>query len=70
MERQSVGSTNVSSIGYDESSQTLEVEFRNGSIYQYFNLPPAMYEQFRTAPSKGVFLNTYIRNAYPFSRVG
>lgn len=68
--RESVASSNVASVGYDEQSETLEVEFLNGSIYQYFNVGPEVYAQFRAAASKGMFLNTYIRNAYPYSRVG
>ena len=70
MERYSVASSNVASIGYDEVSETLEVEFLNGSIYQYFNVPANMHEQLMQAGSKGRFLNIYIKNAYPFSRVG
>jgi hypothetical protein len=68
--RERVASSTISAIGYDEASETLEVEFLNGSIYQYYNVPAALFEQFRTAPSKGQFLNTMIRNAYPYSRVG
>ena len=70
MNRDPVASTNISSAGYDESSQTLEVEFSNGNVYQYYNIGSELYEQFAAAPSKGQFLNTYIKNAYPFSRVG
>lgn len=68
--REPISSTNVASAGYDEQSGTLEVEFLNGYIYQYFNVGPALYEQFRSAPSKGQFLNSNIRNSYPYSRVG
>jgi hypothetical protein len=68
--RELVSSSNVASIGYDEQSETLEVEFLNGSIYQYFNVGPDLYAQLKTAASKGQFLNTYIRKAYPYSRVG
>lgn len=70
MIRNSVASSNITSIGYDPGSETLEIEFTNGSIYQYFNVPLGLYEQLMVAPSKGQFLNVYIRNAYPFSRVG
>lgn len=70
MNRDLVGSSNIVSVGYDEASQTLEVEFLNGSIYQYYNVGAPLYEEFMRAPSKGQFLNTYIRNGYPFSRVG
>ncbi len=70
MIRDPVSSSNVAPIGYDPANETLEIEFTNGSIYQYFNVPSELYEQLMAAPSKGQFLNTYIRNAYPYSRVG
>mgnify|MGYP001010778631 FL=1 len=69
MERNYVASSNIASIGYDEPSQTLEVEFLNGSVYQYYNVPQGLYDQLMQEGSKGRFLNTYIRNAYPYSRV-
>jgi hypothetical protein len=69
MLREFVASSNVKSIGYDEASQTLEIEFMNGSVYQYYNVVGELFEQLKSAPSKGQFLNTYIRNAYPYSRV-
>jgi len=68
--REPVSSTNVASIGYDELSETLEVEFQNGTIYQYFNVGLSLYEQLKAAPSKGQFLNFHIKNAFPYSRVG
>ena len=70
MLRDPVSSSNIASIGYDPGSETLEIEFTNGSIYQNFNVPAGLHEQLMAAPSKGQFLNTYIRNAYPYSRVG
>jgi hypothetical protein len=70
MERYSVASSNIASIGYDVASQILEVEFLSGSIYQYYGVPQNMYEQLMQAGSKGRFLNTYIKNAYGYSRVG
>lgn len=70
MNRDPVASSNLTSVGYDEAAQTLEVEFLNGTVYQYYNVGSDLYEQFMRAPSKGQFLNTYIRNAYAYSRVG
>ena len=70
MERYSVASSNIATIGYDEETETLEVEFLAGSIYQYFGVPSHIHEQLMQAGSKGRFLHTYIRNAYPYSRVG
>jgi hypothetical protein len=70
MERYNVASSNVQSVGYEPQSGTLEVEFVVGTIYQYYGVPQNIYEQFMREPSKGRFLNTYIKNQYAFSRVG
>lgn len=70
MERTYVPSTNISSIGYDAATETLEIEFLSSAIYQYFNVPSHMHEQLMQAGSKGKFLNRHIKNAYPYSRVG
>jgi len=70
MSRSPVSSTSVASIGYDEPTETLEVEFTNGSVYQYFNVGNAIHEQLMQSPSVGQFLNLYIKYAYPFTRVG
>ena len=34
MERKRVNSSKVRSVGYDEGSQTLEVELSNGQVFQ------------------------------------
>ena len=69
MDRNYIASSNIASIGYDEATETLEVEFLNGSIYQYYNIPASLYQRLMQEGSKGRFLNTYIKNAYPYSRV-
>jgi hypothetical protein len=70
MNRDPINSSNILSAGYDEPSQTLEVEFTSGMIYQYYNISLALFEAFMTSPSKGQFFNQNIKNAYAFSRVG
>lgn len=70
MNREPVASSNIASIGYDEPSQTLEVEFTNGAIYQYYNVTQALHEQLMQAGSKGQFLAYQIKSSYPYSRVG
>jgi len=69
MVRDPVMSSNIVSIGYDEATETLEVEFLSGAVYQYFNVGVAAYESLRQAPSKGQHFNIYIKTLYPFSRV-
>lgn len=68
MDRETVASSTVISIGYEPSSSTLEVEFKNG-IYQYYNVPEPIYQQLMASDSKGKFMHAYIKPAYPCSRV-
>jgi hypothetical protein len=69
MRRQSVCSTSVASVGYDDAMWTLEIEFRTGRVYQYRGVEAEVFEQLINAPSKGRFVNAYVRNSYPFSRM-
>lgn len=69
MRRHSVASTSVAGIGYDRATRTLEIEFRSGRVYQYHDVEANVFERLMNAPSKGRFLNAYIRNSYSFSRM-
>ncbi|MCY4463359.1 MAG: KTSC domain-containing protein [Albidovulum sp.] len=70
MQHYSEASSNLASAGYDIDSQTLEVEFSSGPVYQYYDVPEYIYEQLVQAGSKRRFFRQNIRNAYPYSRVG
>ncbi len=67
MNRQSVSSSNLRSVGHDGS--TLEVEFRNGSVYQYSGVPKSVSRALLSAGSKGGYFNDYIRDRYPTRRI-
>ena len=62
MDRQSVRSSNISSIGYDENNRVLEIEFRHGGIYQYLNVPLDVYEELINSNSHGTYFSAKIRN--------
>ncbi len=69
MKRTHVESSNIESIGYDSRSNTLEVEFLNGTIYQYFDVPEKVFEGLMSADSHGKYLNANIKGIYRFSKV-
>jgi effector-binding domain-containing protein len=69
MERTPVTSTNVRSVGYDSNSQTLEVEFNSGTVYQYAGVPEGEHDGLMRAQSKGTYLNTRIKGRYPYVRL-
>jgi len=39
MEMMPVTSRNLAAVGYNEESSTLRVEFLNGTMYEYYNVP-------------------------------
>jgi hypothetical protein len=69
MQRQAVESTTMRSVGYDQANQVLEMEFQSGMIYQYLDIPPAIYKELLEAESKGRYFNNEIRDTYEFARV-
>ncbi len=70
MQRQNVSSSNIKSIGYDNSTSVLEVEFLNGNIYQYSNVPERLYVNLMNASSHGEYLDAYIKKGgYSYTKV-
>lgn len=67
MYRSPVESSNIKSVGFD--SNTLEIEFISGGIYQYFDVPTEVYHLFMNASSKGAFFNKYIKDIYKFVKL-
>ena len=64
MERTPVSSSNIASVGYDDGSSTLEIQFRTGKIYQYDHVPRAVYDALMSASSHGVYFNSQVRDSY------
>lgn len=69
MLREPVNSSNLQSVGYDSNSETLEIEFKNGSIYQYPGVPVAIYQGLMAASSHGKYFAQYIRKHYSYTRI-
>ncbi|MDI6734790.1 MAG: KTSC domain-containing protein [bacterium] len=69
MNRQPVISSNMRTIGYDSKSQTLEIEFHSGDIYQYFNVPESIYNALMSASSHGSYFHHYIKDQYRWTKI-
>jgi len=67
--RDPVDSSSLSSLGYDARKHLLEVEFRNGGIYRYLEVPETEYEALRHADSVGRHLNQEIKPFYSVIKV-
>jgi hypothetical protein len=70
MKRMPVSSSNLASVGYDETSQTLEIEFLHGGVYQYFDVPSSVHEELMDASSHGTYFDRHIKKArYSYKKI-
>lgn len=69
MYRQTVSSSNLSSVGYDPATKVLEIEFNSGGIYQYYSVPSATYNALMQASSKGKYFHQHIKGQYPEKKI-
>jgi hypothetical protein len=65
-----VDSSNVDQIGYDDAASEVHVIFKNGGHYVYSDVTLDVWDRFRNAESKGIFLNEEFKaKAYPFRKI-
>ena len=70
MERKAVESSNLAEIGYDENDQTLEVKFKKGVVYQYYEVPSTTYEELIEADSVGKAFQQLVKGgSYRYARM-
>lgn len=54
--------------GYDSKTQTLRIRFREGQGYEYYNVPPQVWRNFKRVKSPGRFVNRTL-NHYDYKPV-
>jgi hypothetical protein len=69
LDRVALNSTLLASAGHDPRRHLLEVEFRSGELYRFFNVPSACYQELLRADSKGGYFNVNIRNLFPYQHL-
>lgn len=70
MQRESVSSSNLRSVGYDPSTEMLEIEFHSGGVYQYSGVPAAVYNGLMAASSHGSYFDINVKKAgYHYRKV-
>jgi len=62
-------SSNLSRFGYNSASLILQVEFKNGGLYSYFDVPQHIFDAMKQAPSKGQYLAHQIKGNFRYARV-
>jgi len=64
-----LNSTTLARVSYQGGSAMLELEFRDGSVYHYAEVPPALHQDLLQAESPGLYFNRWIRGRFPHLQV-
>jgi KTSC domain-containing protein len=67
--RVAVQSSSLASIGHRAEDNVLVIEFRNGSLYRYLDVPADAYEELLRAESKGTHFNRFVRTRFAHERI-
>ncbi|MBD2715203.1 KTSC domain-containing protein [Microvirga sp. STR05] len=60
MQRRPIRSTSLKAVGYDEATQTLELEYRHGGLVRYTGVPETMYRALLEVPGKAMFVEQVV----------
>lgn len=64
-----VASTALATVGYSKRRHILEIEFVNGAVYRYLDVPPSVYRDLIAAESKARYYDWNIKRYYRSLRV-
>jgi hypothetical protein len=64
-----IQSSNIRKTEFDTESKELVVEFNNGLIYSYEDVPHQIYTQFRMSESQGKFFSTKISKTFKYKKI-
>jgi hypothetical protein len=60
-----LASSVISRIAYDDEARALSIWFRDTGRYIYSDVPNAIYEGLKKAPSAGRYFNQFIKRRFP-----
>jgi hypothetical protein len=66
---QPVESSNLAAVGYNQDNEQLFIEFKNGNVYVYDNVPFPVYTDLMDADSLGSYFHKYIRTSYEYRKL-
>ena len=67
--REAVVSANIRAVGYEEASHTLAIEFMNGHVWHYHEVPKEKVTEFLGSGSKGGYFARAIRGRFKETRI-
>jgi hypothetical protein len=64
-----IESTNIVRTEYDTTTKKMIAEFKNGTKYEYEDVPHNVYTKFRLAESQGKYFTTDISKKFKYKKV-
>jgi hypothetical protein len=58
----------IADMRYLPEKRTLRILFVSGASYDYFNVPPKVFEEMKASTSKGFYLNKYIKGRFKYKK--
>lgn len=59
-------SSNLEAVGYNNPDKSLDVLFRNGGEYRYFDVPKSLFQRIQHVKSPGKFFHKHIKKDNPY----
>lgn len=69
MTRTPVSSSSIKSLGHDPATNTLEIEFNSGRVYQHAGVTAQQHAALLAAPSIGKHYNATVRGKFDHTEV-
>jgi hypothetical protein len=64
-----INSSNIVRTEYDTADKTMITEFKNGTRYEYEDVPHNVYAEFRLSESQGKYFNSKISKVYKYKKL-
>lgn len=64
VERQPVKSRILRTVGYDSTAKSLEIEFQNGLVYQFSDVPPKIFKDLMNSEVIGKYFTDKVRTKF------
>jgi hypothetical protein len=69
MERKRLSAGRIRAVGYDSRSRVLELEFSDGSVYQYTGVSNEVHRRLVSSAAAASYFRDTIEEEYPAKRV-
>lgn len=69
IQREAVESSALNAVGYSKRLHALEIEFHDGLIYRYLEVPARTYRDLMESDSKARYYNSHVKGKYRCLRV-